>query len=156
MFSIRVDIGDVLSRINNLRAGFYGAVSAVEPVFGAFMPYSYYAEYGNRYFPAQPSVAPAINRNAQFITQGVLDRLMPALDKAARSGSVPALKQRVEQIWIEVLNSKPAQEARAAARYRTGAHRASIAGYATSSSVEDAVNRADKVAQSLKRMKRGK
>lgn len=153
MFSMKIDATEVLAKLGRLRAGMRDAVASVQPVFGAFMPYSYYAEYGNGRYGPQPSVEPAITRNSQWITSQVINRIMPALQRTVDGGGVAQLREEVEEAWSVVLNGKPRNEARAAARYRTGAHRASIMAYTSEQDVQNAISEGERI-QAMQRLKK--
>lgn len=158
MFSIQIDVKEINANFPVLRTAIRDAISNVSPVFGAFMPYSIYAEYGNAYYGPQPSVEPSLIRNNLWILQNYASAMMPLLDKAVKSRSVAGLDAKASQVWENILNDKPAKEAKAMARYRTGMHRQSIAGYGNEKSLSAGIKAADKMnamrGQALSRLRK--
>ena len=138
---LSVNTEEVLENIDMLRAAFLNAVAQVQPVFGAFMPYSYYAEYGSWNYGPNLSITNALQNNADWISSRFMEEFMPALERALKRKSVAGLRKELVVIWEDILNDKPRIEAAANARYLTGMHSESIAGYATEAGVEDAIQR---------------
>lgn len=146
MFEMKIDTSDAIAKISTFGRSMRAAVAGVQPVFGAFMPYSYYAEYGNSHFGPQPSIEPAISSNAQWIVDEFWRRMQGGLQSAVDSGDESIAVQEAHATWDEILNGRVARHAKALARVRTGAHRASIAGYTQEAEVEAAITEGERQA----------
>lgn len=132
-FRIQIDPAEVIKTFNSLAnvvVFMSEVVGGVEPEFGADMPYSSLLEAA--YHPAHaPHIAPAIFSNAGFITSQLQSRLSAAAVRFGQSGTlnVSGATKEVEQIWEDILNSKPKADAQKYAPFLFGYHHMTIGGH---------------------------